>query len=433
MISRRTKVQLAVFVLITLLGVSYVGARYARLDRFFFDDSYTVVAHFPDSGGVYAGAEVSYRGVGVGKLDKLVLTDEGVDAHLEIDKEYDEIPADSLALVGNRSALGEQYVELQPNSDEGPYLKDKSELDKTKLPISTTKLLTDVSTTVSSVNNEDLRTVIAEFGLAFDGTGEDLAQIIDTSNEFIEAANENFDVTTALIRDSNTVLKGQLASASAIRAFSRNLSLFSTTLVGSDKDIRKLIDNGGATAIQLKDFLDKNKVELADLLNNLVTTGEIVVRNLDGLEHALVVYPYAVEGGFTVASKDPNTGLYDAHFGAVLTMDPHVCNEGYESTNRRIPENGENWPMAMGAHCAEPPSKSNARGAQNSSRAPADYAGANAGPVVANFDPETGELIWAGQEGFVDDTAVDTVPPEAFGADGAWRWLFLQPLVQTQE
>ena len=70
-------------------------------------------------------------------------------------------------------------------------------------------------------------------GKAFDGTGEDLGRIIDTGNSFIQAANDNFDVTTALIRDSNTVLKGQVASASAIREFARNLALFSGTLAGS--------------------------------------------------------------------------------------------------------------------------------------------------------------------------------------------------------
>ncbi len=56
MITRRTKLQLMVFVLITLVGVSYVGARYARLDRLFYDSSYTVVAHFERSGGIFAGA-----------------------------------------------------------------------------------------------------------------------------------------------------------------------------------------------------------------------------------------------------------------------------------------------------------------------------------------------------------------------------------------
>ena len=128
MITRRTKVQLLVFVLITLVGVTYVGARYARLDRVFFDDAYTVVAHFPDSGGIFAGAEVTYRGVTVGEVEKLELTDEGVDVHLDIDNEYDDIPADALAVVGNRSAVGEQYVELQPQTDDGPYLEEDSEI-----------------------------------------------------------------------------------------------------------------------------------------------------------------------------------------------------------------------------------------------------------------------------------------------------------------
>ena len=69
MITRRTKLQLLVFAIITLVGVSFVGARYARLDRLVLDQSYTVVAHFADSGGAFAGAEVSYRGVRVGEVE----------------------------------------------------------------------------------------------------------------------------------------------------------------------------------------------------------------------------------------------------------------------------------------------------------------------------------------------------------------------------
>ena len=134
MITRRTKVQLMVFVLITLVGVSFVGARYARLDRLLFDDSYTVVAHFPDSGGIFAGGEVTYRGVQVGQVSRLDLTDDGVDVHLAIEKDFDAIPADTLAVVGNRSAVGEQYVELQPQADAEPFLEDGSEIDEADDP-----------------------------------------------------------------------------------------------------------------------------------------------------------------------------------------------------------------------------------------------------------------------------------------------------------
>ena len=126
MITRRTRIQLLVFVVITLLGVSYVGARYARLDRLVLDDHYTVVAHFADSGGIFSGGEVSYRGVQIGEVGDLRLTDDGVDVALDIDKGWDDIPADALAVVGNRSAVGEQYVELQPRTDASPYLHDGS-------------------------------------------------------------------------------------------------------------------------------------------------------------------------------------------------------------------------------------------------------------------------------------------------------------------
>ena len=427
MITRRTKLQLLVFVIITLLGVSFVGARYARLDRVFVDDAYTVVAHFPDSGGAFAGAEVSYRGVRVGQVDEMVLTKSGVDIVLDIDNDQDTIPADSIAVVGNRSALGEQYVELQPQSDEGPYLENDSEiaLDQTRIPIATDTLLTNLSDTVRSVDGDDLQTVTTEFGAAFGGAGEDLQTILDSGNEFLDAADANFEITTKLIKDANVVLRGQVDSEGSIRSFADDLSIFSTSLVASDKDLRSVIDNGSATANQLRRFLEDNEVDLASLINNLVTTGEVVVQRLDGVEQLLVLYPYVVEAGFTVVSKTPSTGNYDAHFGLVLTSEPHVCQRGYESTDRRTPQEGENRPMNVNAQCSEPASQSNARGSQHAPRAAASY-----DDPIAAYDPSTGSLAWGEREAEAVQSA-GSVAPRTLGKE-SWKWLFLQPLL-TQD
>jgi phospholipid/cholesterol/gamma-HCH transport system substrate-binding protein len=413
MITRRTKIQLMFFVLITLIGVSYVGARYARLDRLIVDDAYTVVAHFEDSGGIFAGGEVTYRGVRVGQVEKLTLTDSGVDVYLDIDNGYDDIPADTLAVVGNRSAVGEQYVELQPQSDGKPYLKDEGQIpvENTELPIATETLLTDVSNTVESVDKEALRTTVEELGLAFAGTGEDLQQIIDTGNSFIQTANENFDVTTALIRDSNTVLRGQIASESAIRTFASQLSLFSGTMADADPDLRKVIDSGSFAANQLRTFLEANDVELSELIRNLTTTGEVIVKHLDGIEQILVLYPYVVEGGFTVVSKSAN-GLYDAHFGMIMS-DSHPCLKGYEGTNWRPPRDGSRSPMNEDARCAEPASKTNPRGAQHAPQR-----------VAATYDQETGELTWADEEALGVE---GSLAPRSLGEE-SWKWLYLQPL-----
>ncbi|MEZ0579818.1 MlaD family protein [Nocardioides sp. MH1] len=418
MITRRTKVQLLVFAVITLLGVSFVGARYAQLDRLIFDQSYTVVAHYPESGGIFAGGEVTYRGVGIGKVSKLVLTRDGVDVYLDIDEKWDEIPSDTRALVGNRSAVGEQYVELQPNTDDGPYLTDGSEISDVATPIQTEKLLGDIATTVGSVDQDALRTTVHELGVAFDGTGEDLQKIIDTGNDFIEAADENFDVTTALIRDSNTVLKTQVGSESSLRTFASQLRVFTGAVAGADKDLRKVIDSGSFTANQLRTFLEQNEAELSDLLNNVVTTGRVVVKNLAGVRMLFLFYPAMLEGAFTVTAKSPQTGLYDAHIGLVITTQS-PCYKGYEGTKRRSPSDLKDVPLNLDAHCAEPPTKSNARGAQNLPRV---------APDLGTFNLDTGRF-----EGGLPTPGVPTgrnVAPPSLGAD-SWKWLYLEPLMDA--
>jgi len=424
MITKRTKVQLVIFALITMIGVSFVGARYARLDRVFFDESYSVVAHFAESGGIFTGAEVSYRGVTVGQVSDMKLTAKGVDVVMNIENAHQDIPQDTKAVVANRSAVGEQFVDLQPETKQGPYLRNGSDIPTamTQTPIETTKLLTDVSTTVDSVNKQSLTTVVDELGKAFNGTGQDLGQIADTSNSFINAANDNFDVTTALLKDSNTVLSTQVDKTSAIKSFSRDLSLFSTTLAHSDGDLRTVIENGSGTANQLRTFLEQNKVDLGQLINNLVTTGEVTRKHLAGTEMILVVYPYVVAGGYTVVDKDSSSGLYDAHFGLILQQDPGVCHAGY-NTQRRSPEDRKDLPMNTGARCTEPASQSNARGAQNTPRRAGPSYRA---PVVGSYDRATGKLTYTDRNPSGDVTY--TGGAAALMGEESWKWLLMQPL-----
>jgi phospholipid/cholesterol/gamma-HCH transport system substrate-binding protein len=428
MITARTKKQLIAFVILTLVGVTFVGARYARLDRLFYDSAYTVSAHFDQSGGIFSGAEVTYRGVKVGSVEKMKLTDKGVDVLLSIEKSSEKIPSDSLALVGNKSAVGEQYVELQPKTDDGPYLKDGSEIDTpdTAVPVSTTEILTNLSELVESVPQADLRTVVAESGAAFKDSGPSIGQIIDTSTSFIETANQNFDVTTALIRDSRVVLQTQADKGSAIRSFTRDLALFSGTVAQNDKYLRSLIDNGSATANELRTFLEQNRVNLGQLINNLVTNNEVVVKHLKGIRQLLILYPYVVAGGYTVAKKNDN-GRYDAQFGLIFQQEGPVCEAGYGSTNQRPPQDTKDLPMNTRAGCTD--GSKNYRGAE---KGPSGRTGTAYRSPVATYDAKTGTTTWADQDTSAK-IAYDGGAAQLFGED-SWKWMLLQPsLADKQE
>jgi phospholipid/cholesterol/gamma-HCH transport system substrate-binding protein len=428
MITAKTKKQLIAFVILTLVGVTFVGARYARLDRLFYDSAYTVSAHFDQSGGIFSGAEVTYRGVKVGSVEQMKLTEKGVDVLLSIDKGSEKIPAETVALVGNKSAVGEQYVELQPKRDTGPYLEDGSEIDTpdTEIPVSTTEILTNLSNLVESVPQADLRTVVAESGAAFKDAGPSIGQIIDTSSSFIETANQNFDVTTALIRDSRTVLQTQVDKGSAIRSFARDLALFSGTVADNDKYLRSLIDNGSATANELRTFLEQNRVNLGSLINNLVTNNEVVVKHLKGIRQLLVIYPYVVAGGFTVAAKGQD-GKYDAQFGLILQQDGPVCDKGYDPGERRDPQSTGDRPMDVDATCTD--GSKNLRGAE---KTPSGRTGTAYRSPVATYDARTGTTTWADQDTSAT-IAYDGGAAQLYG-DDSWKSLLLQPAqADTQE
>ena len=196
MITTGAKAQLIAFAAITAVGVSYVGARYTGLADAIVHPGYTVRADFAVSGGIFPGAEVTYRGTPVGKVDALRLTSTGVTARLHIDG-GPPIPSDTLAVVANRSAVGEQYVDLQPRTDAGPYLHDGSTILRrdTRTPLPTTQLVLSLDRLVRSVGRQDLRTTVDELGKAFSGTGPDLTRLVDSGNALVEAANTELPET----------------------------------------------------------------------------------------------------------------------------------------------------------------------------------------------------------------------------------------------
>ncbi|HEX2893865.1 MAG TPA: MCE family protein, partial [Marmoricola sp.] len=178
---------------------------------------------------------------------------------------------------------------------------------------------------------------------------------------------------------------------------------------------------GSATANELRTFLEQNQVDLGGLINNLVTTGEVVVKHLPGVRQILVLYPYEVAAGYTVSAKSGN--VYNARFGLIMNQSPPVCDQGYDPKQWRSPLDRGDKPMDMNAHCAEPASQSNARGAQNAPRVGADYRSSR--QPVATYDLTTGKTTWADQGS--ESNAADGGGPAQQSWEDSWSSLLLKP------
>lgn len=364
MIRRGVKLQLVAFAAITLVAVSVLSARYVGLFDRVAGGSYVVTADFADSGGIFTGAEVTYRGVTIGKVDRLRLTEGGVLVDLRMDADS-RVPRDSEAVVENRSAVGEQYVDLQPRSSGGPYLTGGARIPRssTRIPTRIDQVLLHVDDLVNSVDHDDLTTTIHELGAAFAGTGPDLQRLLDSGDALTRSATEALPQTVRLIDDGHTVLGTQQRSASDIRSFADDLADLSTTLRRSDPDLRAVLDRGVVASHEIDTLLRDNRTDLGALLANLVTVGQVTVARTSGIEQMLVTYPDVVTGGFTVVPGDGT-----AHFGLVLNLDdPPACTRGYGGTQRIDPNQTTNLPpLNTDARCDEPRGSTiDVRGAQN--------------------------------------------------------------------
>lgn len=400
MLRRSTKIQLVIFLLITLVGVSYVSSEYVGLTNGLFGPTTcTIAADFPDSGGIFTNAEVTYRGVTVGKVTNLKLIDSGVRVDLQLSNcDNPKIPASAMAEVSNRSVIGEQYVNLIPPNGDGPYLSGGQviPMNRNKLPVATQVLLTNLDSLVNSVNTQKLQVAVTELGNAFNNQGPALGALLDANNRLLQAAQQNLPDTLALIKLSGGVLQTQLDEAPAMASWAHSLNLLSQQFKASDGDFRSLLDNGPSDLGVIQSLIQDNRTDLGVTFANLATTGQMLVRHLDGLEEIFELYPALAAGSYTVLHPD---GVGALGF-VVNNGDPPDCGsptqgrQGYQGTQVRVPSDTSPKAPNTAAHCDVSPNTGiNVRGAQN---APGGDPMSTAGGNVAYPRVTTGNTVRVG-------------------------------------
>ena len=358
MITRFIKIQLIVFAVIGVLAIVYVGANYARLDRLLGFGTYPVTVEMGDSsGGIFTKSQVTYRGVAVGEVSNMTLTEKGVNVELKLDSRGPKIPASAVAVVSNRSAIGEQFLDLQPTSGSGPYLAKGSVITKYELPPVLQDVMTDVIKLTESVPVEDLTTVVTELGKAFDGQAENMDRLVSALITLAKSGHENLGDTISLIQNSNVVLGTQAAQSDEILSWAKNLELVTATLASADPAVRRILTNGPLTATQLSSFLQENGGDATTLIHQLGETMHTVEPAAFATGATMAMLSALSAGGHSAAPGDGQI-----HFGIVLeTNNPPTCTKGYESTKAIIAEmkrknpnfdiNYDDFPFNKEANC----------------------------------------------------------------------------------
>ncbi|WKG02760.1 MCE family protein [Mycolicibacterium sp. HK-90] len=308
MIDRLTRMQLMIFGVVTVLTVGAISLFYLHLPAAVGIGTYKVNANFVAGGGIYENANVTYRGVTVGRVDSVGLAPDGVVARMQLNSGT-AIPDNVTATVKSVSAVGEQYIDLiPPESPSTGKLRNGATIDQqnTRVGQDIAGLLHEADALVNSIGNSRLQDLLRESFKAFNGSGPELARLIESSRLLIDEANATSGETTQLIDQAGPFLEAQMRSGDSIRSLADGLARFTGEVNKADPQLRTTLKTVPGATEAANTAFSGIRPTFPVLAANLANFGRIGVIYSKSLEQALVIFPALMAALNTVAGGVPS-------------------------------------------------------------------------------------------------------------------------------
>ena len=190
---------------------------------------YRFSVEFPQAVELGAQSGVSIAGVSVGHVVSVGLDRRtGLSrAVIEIDPQYAPRPADTRAILRQKTLLGETYVELSPGNPRGPFLPDGGRLPQAQ--VAPTVQLDQILSTFDPRTRRAFEVWMQDDGMAFTDRGEDLNDALAELYPFATNVDSVLSVlrrdgaaTRALLGDGSQVLGAISRSPAQLQGLIRN-------------------------------------------------------------------------------------------------------------------------------------------------------------------------------------------------------------------
>lgn len=330
MIDRLAKIQLSIFAVITVITLSVMAIFYLRLPATFGIGTYGVSADFVAGGGLYKNANVTYRGVAVGRVESVGLNPNGVTAHMRLNSGT-AIPSNVTATVRSVSAIGEQYIDLvPPENPSSTKLRNGFRIQRqnTRIGQDVADLLRQAETLLGSLGDTRLRELLHEAFIATNGAGPELARLIESARLLVDEANANYPQVSQLIDQAGPFLQAQIRAGGDIKSLADGLARFTWQLRAADPRLRDTLADAPDAIDEANTAFSGIRPSFPALAASLANLGRVGVIYHKSIEQLLVVFPALFAAIITSAGGVPQDEGAKLDFKIDL-HDPPPCMIGF--------------------------------------------------------------------------------------------------------
>jgi phospholipid/cholesterol/gamma-HCH transport system substrate-binding protein len=361
-LTRFIKFQLVLFTILTILALGLLGWYYLRIPSLVGIGQYKLYADLPRSGGLYATANVTYRGTQIGKVTEVEPTEKGARATMSIDNRY-KIPADATANVHSVSAIGEQYLDLVSTGNPGQYYSGGQTMATGTVPSEVGPALDSANRGLAVLPKEKIDGLLTETSKAVGGLGPALQRLVDGTTNLAQGFQENLPQVNDIVANSTPILQSQVDSGDAIEQWSKNLNILARQSASEDQALRSTLQQAPPTLDQVSATFNDVRESLPQTLANLEVIIDMLKRYHKGLEQAFVILPQ----GASIAQAGTifeNEGLL--HFGLSINQPPPCLTGFLPASEWRSPADTSMKDLPSGTYCKIPKDVQNVvRGARN--------------------------------------------------------------------
>jgi phospholipid/cholesterol/gamma-HCH transport system substrate-binding protein len=362
LLTRFIKMQLVVFLAVTLVALVVLGLVFLRLPTWAGVGMYQLNAELPNSAGLYKTANVTYRGTTIGKVTSVEPTETGARIEMDIYNQY-KVPTDATANVHSVSAVGEQFIDLISPGESKAYFASGDTITKGTVPAEVGPALDAAEHGLSVLPKEKIGVLLDETAKAVGGLGPSLQRLVDSTQAIAGDFKDNLDPVNDIVTNSGPIIDSQVNSGDAISRWAKNLNTLATESAQNDAALRGSIEQAAPTADQLNSVFGDVRESLPQTLANLEIVIDMLKRYNKNVEQVLVVLPQGAAIAQTATIFAPE-GLL--HFGLGINMPPPCLTGFLPASQWRAPADTTTAPLPSGLYCKIPKDAQNAvRGARN--------------------------------------------------------------------
>jgi phospholipid/cholesterol/gamma-HCH transport system substrate-binding protein len=352
------KRQLWLFLVLTIVSISVLGLYYLRLPSLVGIGRYTLTADLPASGGLYPTANVTYRGITIGKVTDVEPTPTGAKATMSIDSRY-KVPIDANANVHSVSAVGEQYLDLVSKGAPGKYYAEGDNMGCGAGPKCRNTVPSEIGPALDTANRglavlprEKISSLLDETAQSVGGLGPALQRLVDSTQAIVGDFKTQITDVNDIIQNSGPILNSQVQSGDNIERWARNLNRLGAQTAANDDHLRSVLRQAAPTADQVNEVFSDTRESLPQVLANLEVVFDLLKRYHTGLEQVLVFLPQGASIAQTVAAPFPHYAALDL---ALSINQPPPCLTGFiPASEWRSPADTSMAPLPSGTYCKIP-------------------------------------------------------------------------------